>query len=205
MSAPSGCRFRGDCGRGRGIRCRVWSRRMRWRTSSRHRGTGPGAAVGSVRERCDGVAGCSRSTLQRWVRAGMGLARLCCIELRVGESDGEAACAAGAVGDRARNERMVAHCGDPVDLGDERYRSEDGPRSVWPARSHGDAYPFDGPGAVLAHTFYPAAPNPEPMAGDMHLDDDEGWRVGRTSICSVSRYMSSGMRWGWGTRTIRRR
>ncbi len=46
------------------------------------------------------------------------------------------------------------------------------------ARSHGDAYPFDGPGNVLAHTFYPAAPNPEPIAGDMHLDDDEGWRVG---------------------------
>jgi hypothetical protein len=46
------------------------------------------------------------------------------------------------------------------------------------ARSHGDNYPFDGPGNVLAHTFYPAAPNPEPIAGDMHLDDDEGWRVG---------------------------
>lgn len=46
------------------------------------------------------------------------------------------------------------------------------------ARSHGDNYPFDGPGSVLAHTFYPAAPNPEPIAGDMHLDDDEAWRVG---------------------------
>jgi hypothetical protein len=46
------------------------------------------------------------------------------------------------------------------------------------AGSHGDAYPFDGPGNVLAHTFYPAAPNPEPIAGDMHLDDAEGWRVG---------------------------
>lgn len=46
------------------------------------------------------------------------------------------------------------------------------------ARSHGDNYPFDGPGNVLAHTFYPAAPNPEPIAGDMHLDDDEAWREG---------------------------
>jgi hypothetical protein len=46
------------------------------------------------------------------------------------------------------------------------------------ARNHGDAYPFDGPGNVLAHTFYPSAPNPEPIAGDMHLDDDEAWRVG---------------------------
>jgi len=43
---------------------------------------------------------------------------------------------------------------------------------------HGDSYPFDGPGNVLAHTFYPAAPNPESIAGDMHLDDDESWRIG---------------------------
>ena len=39
--------------------------------------------------------------------------------------------------------------------------------------SHGDGYPFDGAGAALAHTFYPAPPNPEPIAGDMHLDADE--------------------------------
>jgi hypothetical protein len=44
--------------------------------------------------------------------------------------------------------------------------------------AHGDNYPFDGRGKVLAHTFYPAPQNAEPAAGDMHLDADEDWHSG---------------------------
>lgn len=48
---------------------------------------------------------------------------------------------------------------------------------LFAAGAHGDPYPFDGPGRVLAHTFYPSPPNPETIAGDMHLDEDEAWSI----------------------------
>ncbi|HTB13330.1 MAG TPA: matrixin family metalloprotease [Bryobacteraceae bacterium] len=58
---------------------------------------------------------------------------------------------------------------------------------LWATYAHGDAYPFDGPGGVLAHTFYPANPNPEPIGGDMHLDDSESWHIGtNTDLFSVT-------------------
>lgn len=43
---------------------------------------------------------------------------------------------------------------------------------------HGDGYPFVPQGAISAHTFYPFPVNPEPIAGDMHFNADESWRIG---------------------------
>jgi hypothetical protein len=59
--------------------------------------------------------------------------------------------------------------------------SASAPRSVlvkFVSGAHGDAWPFDGPGGVLAHTFYPVPINAESVAGDMHLDADENWHAG---------------------------
>jgi Matrixin len=48
-------------------------------------------------------------------------------------------------------------------------------RQLWAAADHGDGFPFDGPGGVLAHCFYPPPVNVGAIAGDCHFDDAENW------------------------------
>lgn len=56
-----------------------------------------------------------------------------------------------------------------------------GPRNLdilFATGDHGDPYPFLSGSSVLAHSFYPANPNPEPIAGDIHINDSWTWSIG---------------------------
>ncbi len=44
--------------------------------------------------------------------------------------------------------------------------------------AHGDPFPFQSGSTVLGHSFYPANPNPEPIAGDIHINDAWSWSIG---------------------------
>jgi hypothetical protein len=45
---------------------------------------------------------------------------------------------------------------------------------------HGDPFPFLAGTRTLAHAFYPAPPNPEPLAGDIHVNTAFAWSIGGT-------------------------
>ena len=42
--------------------------------------------------------------------------------------------------------------------------------------AHGDSYPFTS--GVVAHTFFPFPTDPEPIAGDLHFNADQSWKIG---------------------------
>jgi regulation of enolase protein 1 (concanavalin A-like superfamily) len=58
---------------------------------------------------------------------------------------------------------------------------------LWGPTDHGDGFPFAA--NVLAHTFYPSPPGAEPLAGDVHFNDEFLWGVataGRYDVFSVA-------------------
>jgi regulation of enolase protein 1 (concanavalin A-like superfamily) len=50
---------------------------------------------------------------------------------------------------------------------------------LWGVGEHGDGYPFGAD--VLAHAFYQAPVTPEPLAGDVHFNDEFAWGAGQSS------------------------
>ena len=87
-------------------------------------------------------------------------------------------------GDRARGDRC-GRCGNGRSTPPSASRRDRLPMRPGPLRSVSRGaprrqLPVRRPGRILGHTYYPAPPNIEPVAGDMHLDADEPWAAGAT-------------------------
>jgi len=71
----------------------------------------------------------------------------------------------------------------PLSISETLVSSDAQIRLQYSTTQHGDNFPFDGQGGVLAHAFYPHS---GALAGEVHFDDDERWtqdgRDGTTSV-----------------------
>ncbi len=54
---------------------------------------------------------------------------------------------------------------------------------LWGPTNHGDGYPFAS--GVIAHGFYPAPPSAEPLAGDVHFNDELQWGASQVGAYDV--------------------
>ncbi|VDN04768.1 unnamed protein product [Thelazia callipaeda] len=64
----------------------------------------------------------------------------------------------------------------PIKFHEVRSEAEADVKIKFAIGDHGDPYPFDGSGRILAHAFPPGSG----IGGDIHLDDDERWTVSLT-------------------------
>ena len=60
----------------------------------------------------------------------------------------------------------------PLTITETQVSSDADIRVQYSRRQHGDNFPFDSEGGVLAHAFYPHS---GALAGEIHFDDDERW------------------------------
>jgi hypothetical protein len=58
----------------------------------------------------------------------------------------------------------------PLDITEVSPQADADIKAGFGSRNHGDYWPFDGPGVVLAHATYP-------KAGLLHFDDEEKWSI----------------------------